>query len=104
MDVVEIGLEMEKMDCPTCGLLFFLSKNFLDRKRSSHESFLCPNNHSMCFPAVTDDSPDNLKARLAASEQQVADLKTQVLSLKHDLEQMETKLCQVQEGDNSEPS
>lgn len=89
MDRFDIHLEMERMDCPTCGIIFYLPENFLVQKRKSHEKFLCANGHKMWYPV--EHEPAALEHQLTKAQEENATLRRQVLSLTHQVEQMEGK-------------
>jgi len=56
--------EYEEVNCCTCDILFFIRKDFLDRKRNDHSAFHCPNGHGNVYP-ITNEQKD---AQLAITE------------------------------------
>lgn len=46
---VSVSLKLDIMDCPTCGIVFGVSQEFIRRRRDDGQSFYCPSGHSMSY-------------------------------------------------------
>ena len=46
---------LEEKECPTCHLLYWISKAHNDRLRKSKNTFYCPNGHTASYPGKTDE-------------------------------------------------
>ena len=52
---MQTNIELEQMECPSCHLLYWISKAHRERLVKSKESFYCPNGHSASFMGKTDE-------------------------------------------------
>ena len=82
----EVTIEMEKMDCPTCGMFFFLPKNFVSKRRKDGNTFHCAMGHAIVFAKAKDDV-EQLNEENQQLKKEVQNLKTDKLNLVHKLEQ-----------------
>lgn len=59
-----------------CGLQFALPADFVNSRREDHNSFYCPNGHSRCYPAKTQEENKiaNLEQALAAKTERIRQL------------------------------
>lgn len=87
---MEIEFELERLDCPSCGLITYLPKNFVDLKRKSGEQFFCPNKHVIFFPKLQ-DSVESLRTKVTTLEEENKKLRQENISLIHKVDQMEAK-------------
>lgn len=42
------------LDCPSCGVIFGIAEDYVERRREDHKGFECPNGHSMSFSGPTE--------------------------------------------------
>lgn len=71
--------------CCTCSIVYKVPKDWLDHKRSTGQSFYCPNGHSLHYPKK-DDKPSP----------EVAELKKDLLTTKSRNEQLEAQVEELQ--------
>jgi predicted RNA-binding Zn-ribbon protein involved in translation (DUF1610 family) len=55
-------------ECPTCGVVYGVTEAFCEQKRNSHQSYYCPNGHSLSWK---DSDADILRRKLASAQQDV---------------------------------
>lgn len=51
---MEIKIEEHACAREGCGVAFWITENFGDRRRADHRSFHCPNGHSQSYKGETD--------------------------------------------------
>ena len=51
--LVETGLVIKV--CISCGITYAMPKDYMEKLRQNHETFYCPNGHSMYFPTETEE-------------------------------------------------
>jgi hypothetical protein len=84
---MEIDLKLERVDCPSCGMIMMLPKNLIDMKRGDHETFQCAAGHKMNFRKPDNNDPVILRKRIAELEAEVKQLKQEKVQLLHKMEQ-----------------
>lgn len=47
-------VNIEKTTCSECGVLMWITEGHMNKLRKSHETFYCPNGHSLHFPQKND--------------------------------------------------
>ena len=47
-------IEIKRITCCSCGVLFWIEETYYDRLKEKHTSFYCPNGHAQHFTAETD--------------------------------------------------
>lgn len=52
--VITLETTLELITCVRCGVAFAAPADLLSRRRENHESFYCPNGHSLSFPSQSD--------------------------------------------------
>lgn len=62
-----------EITCATagCGVTFWVTDGFNDRRRDDHKSFHCPNGHVMSYPGQTDEQ--KLKVASARLLEEIAE-------------------------------
>lgn len=52
----KVEVEIEEHTCATerCGVTFWFSEAYGDRRRQDHQGFHCPNGHSLVYKGETD--------------------------------------------------
>lgn len=51
----QIIVNLAAVECPSCGMLFWLDKKYKEHREHDHETIYCPNGHSLYFPAETEE-------------------------------------------------
>ena len=76
-----------EITCSTqgCGIVFWITKGFDDRRRSDHKTFYCPNGHTMSYPGMTDAQ------KLANEKAECARLLNERFALQNRLDSIEAK-------------
>ena len=63
--------------CPTCGVVYYVRRHWLDQKRERCDTCYCPNGHPWSYTESTATKlrleRDRLKQRLAQKDDQIAD-------------------------------
>jgi hypothetical protein len=49
-----VFITLETVRCANCGLVFGIDEAHIDRLRATHNSFYCPNGHSLSFNGKTE--------------------------------------------------
>jgi hypothetical protein len=80
----KVIVRLETVNCAQCGVSFSLPEHLNTKRREDGQAFTCPNGHSNVYKKSTIDT---LKEQIAALEKERDTLKTELLHLKHKLEQ-----------------
>jgi hypothetical protein len=56
------GVMLETAECCRCGVTFAMPAELVRKRKLDHETFYCPNGHSLHFPAQTE--AERLKVEL----------------------------------------
>ena len=51
---MEVLINFTRSSCPSCNMIFFIPTNFYNRLINCHNTFYCPQGHSIIYPAKTD--------------------------------------------------
>ena len=80
-------IEVREHTCPTkgCGITFWTTDHYDDRRRDKHDSFYCPNGHTMSYPGQTDAQ------KLAAEKKEADRLRGERLTLLNRITQLEKR-------------
>ncbi len=46
--------EFNRVDCCQCGIAFYVTSKWKERKEESHDNFYCPNGHTNYYPAESE--------------------------------------------------
>ena len=52
-NVIRATVTFAALDCPACGVVFAMTDEMIERRRQDHQSFWCPNGHSMSYGETT---------------------------------------------------
>lgn len=69
---VKIGVTLITHDCPTCGVIFALTEEFEQRRRTSGNCFYCPNGHSLGYEESAADKAIKKAKRLEEENTRLA--------------------------------
>lgn len=47
--IINVSVQLNAHDCPTCGVVYAISQEFEDRKQDTGDGWHCPNGHSIVF-------------------------------------------------------
>lgn len=47
-------IEIKKVTCAECMVMFWIASGHMDKLRDSHETFYCPSGHAQSYPQKTD--------------------------------------------------
>ena len=72
MNELTFQVEFDWTTCASCGVPFAWSKAAVDGKRQSHETFYCPNGHTLSFPDKSE--ADRLRDRLREAENKLYEI------------------------------
>lgn len=67
--VISLGFGDQKQSetsCCTCGVVFTIPKGMYDQRRSTGESFYCPNGHCLSFRTAIKNEVDRLREEVEA--------------------------------------
>lgn len=64
-DIGEVKVELVHWVCPSCGILYGLTKAFADSKRENAGGYYCPNGHYLSWK---ENEADRLRKRLKDAE------------------------------------
>lgn len=78
-------------NCPSCGIVFGIPKEMEPIWRNNHNSFHCPNGHSLSWSA---ESPKDKEHRLRLKE--VEDLKAKLADVQKELTAQKKKVEELQ--------
>ncbi len=79
---INIGFTQE--DCPNCGIIHFVPKDFQDRRSKDKQSFYCPNGHSASYRGSTVER--ELRDRIEAKDREIA-------RMAQDFDELKKKRC-----------
>jgi hypothetical protein len=87
--------------CAHCHMMFAITRDFEERRRSDRTSFYCPSGHSQWFQGITDKErakraearAQALRDQLDASERSRAALKGVATKMKAKVEKAEAGVC-----------
>lgn len=85
-----VNVDLERVDCPSCGAITHYQNNFIEIKRRTGQKFSCPNGHEIIFP-VGDNNIDSLKEKLKRAEEENTQLKREKIQLLSKLDQLEAE-------------
>jgi NAD-dependent SIR2 family protein deacetylase len=51
----EVLVDLGLVDCPVCGIRFWVDETFKQHRQQDHETMYCPNGHSLYFPSETEE-------------------------------------------------
>ena len=51
---IYLSSQFDIHDCITCGTIWAMPSEYIDRRRDDHKTFYCPNGHSAYFPQKSD--------------------------------------------------
>jgi hypothetical protein len=58
---VAMTIAFEAHDCPTCGVIYAISEEFGERRRSDGKTFYCPNGHTVSYHGDMDKLREQLR-------------------------------------------
>jgi len=85
MNSVEI--EMERIDCASCGMICFLPQNFIQIKKKNYQEFFCGAGHRLIFTNPNKLTVENLQCKIKTLETDNKKLKTEKFQLIHRIDQ-----------------
>jgi hypothetical protein len=53
-ETITLKTTIELQTCANCGITFGAPGFFLDKRRENHQTYYCPNGHSLWFPQQSD--------------------------------------------------
>ena len=65
---------LELQECPSCGVPFGLTADYTERRRQDHETFYCPNGHTLSYSQENRD--EKLQRQLEQTSSQLARTQT----------------------------
>lgn len=90
-----IFMTLEKIECAACGILFGISSDFKERRRSDHSGFYCPAGHSNVYKQENEEerlrkiiqieraAADQIKATLSDTRKSLNAQKAQTTRIKN---------------------
>lgn len=66
---IAVEQRLVHMQCPTCSVDYALGEHFFDRRHEDHQTWYCPNGHSLHFPQGSSEA-EKLRAELAQVKRQ----------------------------------
>lgn len=77
---------LETIACCSCGIVFGVPQAYEQKRREKHDTFYCPNGHSLHFPGKTEAEQlrDKLAAARAREDQLSARLADQMDATEHE--------------------
>ena len=55
MSEIDLLVKFEVRECGECGQSYALTKSFLDKRRSDHKTFYCPNGDPRHYPQMSSE-------------------------------------------------
>lgn len=74
-----ILINFEELACASCSMVFFVPKDFNDRRQKDHKTFYCPNMHSNIYEGEPEEK--KLRRRLDERDEEIVKLHTQIRAL-----------------------
>lgn len=59
-------VQLSRVDCASCGMVFAITDNFQAERREDHASFYCPNGHRQFYPQKSE--AERLREQLEQTE------------------------------------
>lgn len=69
---VSVSIELDVMDCATCGVVFGVAQELVVRRRDDGQPFYCPNGHVNCFGASAREMAEREAAKQKARAERLA--------------------------------
>jgi RNase P subunit RPR2 len=71
-----MDIEMHTIVCDNCNTLFAITELHDERLRNCHNTFYCPNGHTLSYPGRTEEA--RLRAELIGRQTRILDLEREL--------------------------
>lgn len=89
---IKVEVSLEEQTCITCGCVFAIPFDLLERLEETHNNFYCPIGHSMYFPA---------KTATEIWQERTEKAKVELLKVKRGKDQIEEQLAKLKKRTNA---